>query len=143
MAKLRQPALQRGRHGLEVAMSAHRWTIHDVPCAAGCGADDITCEHCGLCQDCARPSAASAVFDVYGSPTRIPSGIKRRASSRDVTVLVQDAARVHRDFERALKTLKDQRDGKEKRLGTPALCGERFIGAPQVTRISSSRRSRT
>lgn len=47
-------------------MSAHRWTIHDVPCAAGCGADDITCEHCGLCQDCARPSAASAVF--IGAP---------------------------------------------------------------------------
>lgn len=39
-------------------MSAHRWTIHDVPCAAGCGADDITCEHCGLCQDCVLGSVS-------------------------------------------------------------------------------------
>lgn len=30
----------------------HVWTLHDVPCVAGCGADDITCAGCGLCQEC-------------------------------------------------------------------------------------------
>lgn len=35
-------------------MTGHRWTLHDVLCVACKEADDITCDACGRCQDCAE-----------------------------------------------------------------------------------------
>lgn len=48
----------------------HVWTLHDVPCVAGCGADDITCAGCGLCQECV-PGAVKGLGKVCERTTYV------------------------------------------------------------------------
>lgn len=40
----------------------HSWTRHDELCPACQDADDITCAHCGLCQDCVASATCRAAL---------------------------------------------------------------------------------